>query len=977
MSGVERRGVSRVETQGTDRQKGTVGLTISVLGSPRVEVDGNPLEVDTRKATALLIYLAVTGRPQSRDHLTGLLWPDYDQDRARAALRRTLSALRKSLADRWVSADRMGVRLDAGVADLDLAAFRARLDASARHDHDPASSCAACVDVLREAVNLFGGRFLHGFGLRDAEPFEEWQSLESESIERELHGALDRLVRALVAQGELEEAVSVAQRKLALDPLDEPAHRRLMQIYAWRGMRPAALQQYRECVAVLDRELGVSPLPETTSLYESIAAGAVETTEETQLDRPSPSEPSGPSQAPLPLRGRTKEWALMQDVLSGLGDAGALVVIEGEAGIGKTRLAGDFLVQAAERGGGVVSARAYEGESRLPYALVTQVVTQILKSAEGQDQDRSALSEVARLVPGALDDDSPIGSIEDPGGLTRFFEGVRRVLVSSLTGAGAGVVFLDDLHWCDNGSLDVLAYMCRRLSDTPLCIVAGWRTEQVDQDHPLRTMMAEVGRQGLGHHIHLARLARDDVRGVVSDFALVEAEEADGLADRLMTETEGIPFFVVEYLTLLAEPTSDWQMPASVKELLHHRVASVTQVARQVLGTAAVIDRSFDFDAVWRAAGRTELETLDALDELVARGLVTMSAADDRVAAAYEFSHDKLRSFVYDSMSPARRRVLHRRVAEAFIAAAKRQDLPGSAARIARHLELGGSESEAADYHLTAASRARAVYANGEALEHYLAAVALGHPDLAGLHEGAADMYVFMGEYKKAIDAYVAAAGHAQSAAIPGIEHKLGEVHLRRGDWELAQSHFALALDALQEDDDPETEARLLAAMSLNAYRQSRMDEAVGLAERALAAAHASANTRAVALALNQKGIIDNALSRLSEARTELEESLRLAEQLDDAGGRAAALNNLAHTARSEGDLDRALGLARRALAVCVQQGDSHREAALNNNIADLLHAQGDVDGAMEHLKQATTTLAKIGQEPSGMLPEVWKLVEW
>src|SRR5688500_18644973 len=114
---------------------------MSVLGSPRIAVDGAPVQVDTRKATAMLVYLAVTGRTQSRDRLTGLLWPEYDQERARAALRRTLSTLRKALGERWVSADRLGISLDLAGVDLDLARFRSNLALTASHDHGDSAGC--------------------------------------------------------------------------------------------------------------------------------------------------------------------------------------------------------------------------------------------------------------------------------------------------------------------------------------------------------------------------------------------------------------------------------------------------------------------------------------------------------------------------------------------------------------------------------------------------------------------------------------------------------------------------------------------------------------------------------------------------------------------------------------------------------------------------------------------------------------------
>lgn len=946
-------------------------LVISVLGSPAVEIDGTPLQVDTRKATALLVYLAVTGRRQSRDRLTDLFWPEYDIDRGRAALRRTLSTLKKSLGGRWVSADRLSVTLDPTEVEIDLTRFRALCAESESHDHRDGASCPECTRRLSDAVGLFGGGFLQGFGLRDAEPFEEWQSLEAESIEREFGGALDRLIKARVAQGDLEAAAMVAERKLALDTLDEPTHRQLMQLYAWRGMRTAALQQYRECVAVLDRELGVSPLGETTDLYRAITEGDIATLEETRLIEP-PSRPKGLEALPrkFTLRARDKEWQTLLEAYAQVGSSGRLVSLKGEAGIGKTRLARDLVEALQQEGISTVSARAHEGESGLPYALFTQLLEELAEEILGAEVE--SLAEAARLVP-SLRSGDPAGPVDDPGALARFFEGLRRVLVETLTTNRPGVVLLDDLHWCDGASLEVLAYIGRRLTETPLLVIASWRAEEVEPDHILHKIETH-GLAGGGESIVLRRLPEEEIRVMVQEAGLAAGHDLDALTSRLTLETEGIPFFVVEYLAVLDTDKDDQlQMPSSVRDLLRSRFNLVGQTARQVLGAAAVIDRSFDFETVWKASGRTEFEAIDALDELVGHGLVSPSEGP-----SYEFSHEKLRAFVYNSMSPARRRVLHRRVAEAFITEAKRTEQGSSVvALIARHLRLGGLEEEAARYYESAAISARTVFANREALDHYVSALALGHPDPGSLHEGAGDMQVLLGDYKDAVDSFEKAAALAPPHLVPVLEHKLGEVHLRRGDYDLSQSHFVVALETLDKSENRITEARLLAAMSFNAHRKGELEEATALAERSLKAATASADERALAQALNQSGILENAKGNHAVATEHLRRSLAVAEELGDGPGRAAALNNLALAARSEGDLESALRLTESALVICIEHGDRHREAALRNNLADLLHEKRDTAGAMEQLKQATTTLADIGEEPTGLLPEVWKLVEW
>ena len=244
--------------------------TILLLGAPRIEHDGEPIEVDTRKAIALLAYLAVTRRRHARDALAGLLWPEYNQTRARAALRRTLSSLGKARAEGWLEADREGVDLARNEVWIDVDRFRDLLAACRTHGHPEAEVCPECLPPLSEAVELYRDDFLAGFALRDSAAFDDWQFFQAEELRRELAGALEKLSHGHGALKEWEQAVSYGRRWLALDHLHEPAHRWLMQLYAWAGQRAAALRQYRECVRVLEGELGVSPLEETTRIYEAI-----------------------------------------------------------------------------------------------------------------------------------------------------------------------------------------------------------------------------------------------------------------------------------------------------------------------------------------------------------------------------------------------------------------------------------------------------------------------------------------------------------------------------------------------------------------------------------------------------------------------------------------------------------------------------------------------------------------------------------
>jgi DNA-binding SARP family transcriptional activator len=221
-------------------------LTLLLLGPPRLDRGGVPVDVDTRKAVALLAYLAVTQQAHSRDTLAALLWPDYDQAHARATLRRTLSTLNKALAGEWMRINRDTIGLDrAADCWVDVDQFRHLLAACGEHGHPASAVCAECLRPLTEAVALYRADFLAGFSLRDSPSFEDWQFFQSQSLRRELAGALERLARCHAAQRSYDAAIASARRWLALDRLHEPAHRQLMLLYAWAGQRAAALRQYR------------------------------------------------------------------------------------------------------------------------------------------------------------------------------------------------------------------------------------------------------------------------------------------------------------------------------------------------------------------------------------------------------------------------------------------------------------------------------------------------------------------------------------------------------------------------------------------------------------------------------------------------------------------------------------------------------------------------------------------------------------
>lgn len=347
-------------------------LKLFLFGPPRLERGGKDIQISRRKVLALLIYLAVTRQPHSRDALATLLWPDSDQATGRGHLRRSLYRLHQPLGETVLEATPETISLNPE-ADLwlDVQAFQQHAEACLSSGSPADEPGPDCLSRLTEAADLYTGEFLAGFTLPDCPDFDEWQFFQGETHRRSLGQVLQQLVTAYQGLARFEPAIVYARRWLALDPLHEPAHRCLMQLYANSDQQAAALRQYQECVRLLEEELGLPPEEETTTLAEAIKAKRLlspflrdrqrsSTAAQLQPLEPEPTGPRPGVAAPAllsqpaaglyhlpaqitPFVGREQELAEIEALLAG--PECRLLTLIGPGGIGKTRLS----IEAARR----------------------------------------------------------------------------------------------------------------------------------------------------------------------------------------------------------------------------------------------------------------------------------------------------------------------------------------------------------------------------------------------------------------------------------------------------------------------------------------------------------------------------------------------------------------------------------------------------------------------------------------------------
>ena len=651
-------------------------LGLYLLGPPRIERDGVPVRLDRRKAIALVAYLAVTGQSHRRDSLVNLLWPDYDSSRGRAALRRTLYTLRNALGSDWLAVDReqIGLQPAADPATrteqalwVDVVQFQQQLAACETHGHPISEVCPICVDPLTDAVKLARGGFMSGFGLKDSVNFDDWQLFQAELLRRELNTALQRLVRWHSAQREFEPAVGYARRRLALDPLDEQAHRHLMRLYAWSGRRSAALRQFQECVAILDDQLGVPPQEATSELFQDLQEGRTvpppeeRPAQETLLrsepcaEPPSFLEEEVPAERPL-FVARERELAQLDRYLqSALDGQGKVVFVTGEAGAGKTAIIQEFARRAQDSHPDLVIAAGHSnahtgvGDPYLPFREILGLLTgdveaQWAAGAMTQEQARRlwdlvplAVQALVKTGPDLINTFVPgMGLLEraasvkpwpiEPGWPTQLetlvargadapgmpglqqsalFEQYTQVL-RALAGEKSLLLALDDLQWADGGSVNLLFHLGRRIAGCHILILGAYRPAEVALGRPASLLTGETAQLDVAGLPSPAR-ERHPLASIVNEFKRTFGDiEVD------LERTEGRPFVDA----LLDSETN--LLDDAFREALHQRTQGHPLFTTELLrGMQERGDLTQDGEGRWVAGPALDWDTLPARVEAV------------------------------------------------------------------------------------------------------------------------------------------------------------------------------------------------------------------------------------------------------------------------------------------------------------------------------------------------------------------------
>ncbi|NWG18894.1 MAG: AAA family ATPase [Chloroflexi bacterium] len=945
--------------------------TLLLLGPPEIWRDGQKLDIPRRKSRALLFFLAAERSSVPRERLLALLWPDLPRPAALQTLRTTLHSLRRLLGTvLLIDGERLALAPD---CDVDLWT----LD-DAYH--------AAAAELLAPALGRYRGEVLAGFTVPDAPDFEDWVDALRARCRRVVLRGWTLLAGQYERAGNLIAATEALERALAIDPLQEDIQRQAMALEYRAGARVAAIRRFERLRELLDSELGVPPMEETRALYDAIITDTV--TERngvaaaagTLLRPPAmllPVEPVVSHQAgeshqwpePLPFTGRSAELEEMKRAIAD----GNVLLIEGPAGIGKTRLVNECLATVDML---VLRGAARELDQVLPYQPVAEALRQLLALPVWhilREQQAIApvwLAEAARLVPElVLEGSASPDRLAPPADEPRMREGLSQLL-RTLARYHATVLVVDDLHWADTATLGLLAYLARQRV-APLTLIATARP--FEPRSPSARFVYTLMREGRLTRLVLDRLDDQAVAGLARRISV---RSGDALAHWLQANAEGNPYIIVELLrharargildadgtlhSARLEPSP--VVPPTIYSLVESRLARLSAPARRVLDAAVAVGRSFEPDIVSHAAALSEEAVLDALDELAAAGLLHRHG-DGR----YSFDHALTMEVALRDVGEARHRLLHRRVAEALETLRSREP-DASAGLIAAHYAEGGDPDRAARYAVRAARHATRLAAWSEAVVFYTQALA-GESGVAR-HEillSLGDVYLQSGETARASETFRAARDAALQRG-DRAEADLATLGLARSL--LAQARYAevmtLAADVASGGDAAlalQAEILLGTALSLEG---ADLDAAAWRLRRAAMVAEASARPDMLAHVRFELGGVLAQQGDLEAAVACYRAALDVAEQDTSpatATWRILALNNLAYHVHLMGDIQQAAEYARRGMALAQEHGAIGLQPYLFSTAGEIALARGALEEAEEQFMAGLELAQRLGMQ--------------
>ncbi|QJD83841.1 AAA family ATPase [Cohnella herbarum] len=650
-----------------------------LLGGLNITIDAEEMRgISGNKVKLLLAYLLLSiDMPQTRKQIAFDFWPESTEKQALSNLRKLLHDLRTNVPqiDRYLNVTPAYIHWNDKLPfHSDVREFVQLAKGTSLHE-------------LRTAEDLYKGELLPGY-------YEEWLGLKRELLARTYLNVLDKLIAILEHQRDYSSALFYANKMLIHNRLSEESYRTLMRLHALNKDKAGLMQTYRQLIDVLQAELGIEPAEETVRLWDKLNRNGIE----------SPTA----SSSQTPLVGRVGEWGTLLSAWkeATVGDS-ALLILKGEAGIGKTRLALEFQAWLESRGIQTAFAGCYPSMKALSYTPITAW----LRSLPLPKLDPAALSELSRLLPELSERYSDLpkpNPVLESWQLNQWYEAIERMLLAKQP----LMLILDDMQWSDEETLQLLSYILRGDSDAKLLVIATMRTDEHPGDS-VNHLISNVRIERKLTEIDLAPLSEEETKRLMVEA--VGGSLANRHASGLHADTGGNPLFIMETLRewQLDGGDNGYRLSPLVESIIENRLRKLAPEYSRLVSAIAAFGRPVSAAFMALVTNTEEEAALERIERLE-----HMKILQDAGGGNYDFSHEMVRETEYKLNNESRRRRIHGQIARS-LTVFHRERLEAFAAEVAFHYELAGMDSDAVVYYEMASDAAEKMYANETRINYY------------------------------------------------------------------------------------------------------------------------------------------------------------------------------------------------------------------------------------------------------------------